>query len=236
MAGIGSVKKVILSRHGESEYNERDLIGGDSGLSSKGELYAKALPGALCTLLSKELTAQTPVTVWTSSLKRTKMTARNLPFSQVRKKLLDEINAGLCDGMSYEEIEQRLPDQFEARKQNKLRYRYPNGESYLDVIERTAPIVEEIRNQTGVLVIVAHQAVIRCLLGHLLSLPMESVPTIDVPLHTLIELTSSSAGINERRFPVMLTPEPIAVMTDLLPHVLCGAVLAQATSTTAVAT
>jgi len=40
-------RKIWLTRHGESEYNQLALIGGDSGLSANGEAYANALPGVL---------------------------------------------------------------------------------------------------------------------------------------------------------------------------------------------
>ena len=55
---------------------------------------------------------------------------------------LDEIYAGVCDGMTYKEIESNYPAEFEARKLDKLGYRYPRGESYLDVIQRLDPIVQ----------------------------------------------------------------------------------------------
>ena len=37
------------------------------------------------------------------------------------------------DGMTYEEIAENFPTEFAERDQDKLRYRYPKGESYLDV-------------------------------------------------------------------------------------------------------
>ena len=36
---------------------------------------------------------------------------------------LDEIHAGIFDGMSYEQIEEQQPEEFRARKGDKLRYR-----------------------------------------------------------------------------------------------------------------
>jgi len=41
---------------------------------------------------------------------------------------LDELYAGVCDGMTYSEIEQIFPEEFERRQQDKLAYRYPRGE------------------------------------------------------------------------------------------------------------
>jgi broad specificity phosphatase PhoE len=41
------VRKIWLSRHGESEFNRMGLIGGNSELSTDGEEYARRLPAAL---------------------------------------------------------------------------------------------------------------------------------------------------------------------------------------------
>lgn len=43
--------------------------------------------------------------VWTSTLKRTIQTAQHLPYPKKTWKSLDELDAGVCDGMTYEEIE-----------------------------------------------------------------------------------------------------------------------------------
>jgi 6-phosphofructo-2-kinase/fructose-2,6-biphosphatase 2 len=45
--------------------------------------------------------------VWTSTLKRTIQTAQDLPYTKLTWKSLDELDAGVCDGMTYEEIEVR---------------------------------------------------------------------------------------------------------------------------------
>ena len=46
--------------------------------------------------------------------------------------------------MTYEEIEQQFPDEWDRRSTDKLAYRYPRGESYLDVIARLEPIIIEM--------------------------------------------------------------------------------------------
>lgn len=38
-----------------------------------------------------------------------------------------------------------MPEEWNRRQQDKLAYRYPRGESYLDVIHRLDPIVHEVR-------------------------------------------------------------------------------------------
>lgn len=46
-SGITNARKIWLTRHGESQYNQLALIGGDSGLSTNGDQYAHTLPDVL---------------------------------------------------------------------------------------------------------------------------------------------------------------------------------------------
>ncbi|GIL67684.1 hypothetical protein Vafri_21012 [Volvox africanus] len=158
-AGMTSVRKIWLSRHGESEYNQKGLIGGNSSLSSRGERYSRALREALIARLPQICSQEEPVSVavWTSTLKRTIETARFLPFPKLRWKALDEIDAGICDGMTYEQIADKYPQEYEMRKKDKLRYRYPSGESYMDVIQRVEPVIIELERERECVLVVAHQ-------------------------------------------------------------------------------
>ena len=45
-----------------------------------------------------------------------------------RWRALDEIDAGVCDGLTYEEIEAKYPEEFAGRDRDKYNYRYPRGE------------------------------------------------------------------------------------------------------------
>ncbi|CAG9464718.1 unnamed protein product [Pedinophyceae sp. YPF-701] len=213
-SGLAKPRKIWLSRHGESEYNAMGRIGGNSNLTDFGKTYAKRLVDALLDRLPYDLDGTPlPVSVWTSTLRRTIATAEHLPFPKLRWKVLDEIQAGTCDGMTYEEISDKMPEEFAARKGDKLRYRYPSGESYLDVVQRVEPVIIEVERERECVCIVAHQAVIRCLYGYMMGLPQSEIPSIPVPLHTLIELTPKPDGtMHEERFPIDVTsatPEPV---------------------------
>ncbi|GIL90017.1 hypothetical protein Vretifemale_17742 [Volvox reticuliferus] len=200
-AGMTSVRKIWLSRHGESEYNQKGLIGGNSSLSERGERYSRALPAALIARLPKE--ERVSVAVWTSTLKRTIETARFLPFLKLSWKALDEIDAGICDGMTYEQIAKNYPQEYEMRKKDKLRYRYPSGESYMDVIQRVEPVIIELERERESVLVVAHQAVLRAVYAYFMNVPPEDIPQLSMPLHTLIELTPMPDGtMSEQRFPV----------------------------------
>lgn len=80
-------------------HNVGGMIGGDSPLSPRGEKYAAALPD-----LVRENIGDQPLQIWTSTLQRTVQTARFLPYPKKTWKSLDELDAGVCDGMTYEEI------------------------------------------------------------------------------------------------------------------------------------
>lgn len=75
---------------------------------------------------------------------------------------------GICEEMTYEEIQRKFPDEFKSRDQNKFYYRYPRGESYEDLVARLEPVIMELERQGNVLV-VSHQAVLRCLLAYFLD-------------------------------------------------------------------
>jgi broad specificity phosphatase PhoE/predicted kinase len=195
-------RPVFLTRHGESLWNLAGRIGGNPELSTRGEGYARAL-GMFLPDLTERLGLGDGVegrpVVWTSTLRRAIQTARHLPWSKRQIRALDEIHAGVCEGMTYAQIEKQMPDEFDARARDKLRYRYPRGESYEDVIQRLEPVLIEIERQRTPVVVVAHNAVIRALYAYFMDWPPEVCPHLDVPLHTFIELREAAYGCEERR-------------------------------------
>ncbi|CAI0399983.1 unnamed protein product [Linum tenue] len=147
-------RPILLTRHGESRHNLRGRIGGDSLLSDTGEIYAKKLSN----FVEKRLKSEKAASIWTSTLQRTIQTAGPIvDFPKIQWRALDEINAGVCDGMTYEEIKRNMPEEYESRKNDKLRYRYPRGESYLDVIQRLEPVIIELERQRAPVVVISHQ-------------------------------------------------------------------------------
>ncbi|MCO4760484.1 MAG: histidine phosphatase family protein [Myxococcales bacterium] len=187
-------RPVWLTRHGESEFNVSGQIGGDAVLSESGRRYPAALAEFVRLRVGK---GRTPV-VFTSTLKRTRQTAGTM--RTVAWRLLNEIDAGICDGMTYDEIRTTFPDEFAARQADKLRYRYPSGESYVDVIGRLEPVLVEIERQRQPVLVVAHQAVIRLLYGYFKGVERHECPHLEIPLHTVIELRVGPYGLDEERF------------------------------------
>ncbi|BAT81509.1 6-phosphofructo-2-kinase/fructose-2,6-bisphosphatase protein [Vigna angularis] len=170
-------RPILLTRHGESRFNVRGRIGGDSALSEAGELYKKKL----AKFVEKRLKSERAACIWTSTLQRTILTAGPIVgFPKIQWRALDEINAGVCDGMTYEEIKKNMPAEYESRYKDKLRYRYPRGESYLDVIQRLEPVIIELERQRAPVVVISHQAVLRALYAYFTDRPLQEIPDIEV--------------------------------------------------------
>jgi broad specificity phosphatase PhoE/predicted kinase len=194
-------RRVWLTRHGESTFNVMGRIGGDAPLSDAGRAYAAQLGIVVAERLGRG------AMVWTSTLRRTIETAQiaGLPFRSWRA--LDEIDAGVCDGMTYAEIAEQLPDEFRARASDKFRYRYPRGESYQDVIQRLEPVIFELEREQAPVLVIGHQAVLRALYAYVMDRPPQECPFVSIPLHTVLDLEPTAYGSEERR--LELPPAPI---------------------------
>jgi 6-phosphofructo-2-kinase / fructose-2,6-biphosphatase 2 len=177
--------------------------------------YAEALPG-----LVRDSIGDRNVTLWTSTMKRTIQTAQFLKYPKKQWKALDELDAGVCDGLTYEEIEKRYPDDFRARDDDKwgsnclaiqtlanqecrYNYRYQGGESYRDVVIRLEPIIMEMERGSDIMV-VTHQAILRCIYAYFMNVPQDQSPWMEIPLHTVIKLTPRAYGTQEERYVLLL--------------------------------
>jgi 6-phosphofructo-2-kinase/fructose-2,6-biphosphatase 2 len=72
----------------------------------------------------------------------------------------------------------------------------------------------ELERQEDIL-IVSHQAVLRCIYGYFMNIDRDKLPYINIPLHTVIQLTPKAYGCEEVRFKVDIEavdtfrPQPI---------------------------
>ncbi|KAF8010599.1 hypothetical protein BT93_J1287 [Corymbia citriodora subsp. variegata] len=170
-------RPILLTRHGESLDNVRGRIGGDTVISDAGELYAKKLAN----FVEKRLKSERAASIWTSTLQRTILTASPIVgFPKIQWRALDEINAGVCDGMTYEEIKKNMPEEYELE-----------------------PVIIELERQRGPVVVISHQAVLRALYAYFADRPLQEIPHIEVPLHTIIEIQMGVSGVQEKRYKLM---------------------------------
>ena len=142
--------------------------------------------------------------VWTSMLKRSIQTAQYFDeedFEVKQMRMLDELNAGAMEGLTYDEIKTKHRDEYELRRQDKLHYRYPGagGEGYLDIINRLRAVIVEVERTTDHVLLVGHRSVARVLLAYFKGLNRADVADLDVPLGMLYMLEPVSlpwSGIN----------------------------------------
>eukprot|EP00051_Salpingoeca_urceolata_P027434 m.481470 g.481470 ORF g.481470 m.481470 type:complete len:406 (+) comp22178_c0_seq1:455-1672(+) len=190
-----SRQPIYITRHGESEFNLVKRIGGDPDLSERGRTYAKKLHA----FMSAEVSSEIPV--WCSTLRRTLQTAAHFDSFEVWP-ALDEINAGICDGMTYKEVKEHYPSIYADRENDKYNTRYPRGESYRDLVDRLEPRILELERQTESVLCICHQAVARCLLGYFRHGDVDQIPFMEVPLHTVLKVVPGPTGCTIESFPL----------------------------------
>lgn len=90
----------------------------------------------------------------------------------------------------------------ESRKKEKLRYRYPRRESYLDVIERLKPVIILLERQKAS-VVISHQALLRALYAYFADRRLKEVLHNEMPLHTVIEMQMGVTSVQEKQYKLM---------------------------------
>lgn len=251
-------RQIWITRHGESTDNQLGRIGGDAGLTERGKKYSAALSRFMRyqklefrKRLEKEMAEQMAILenndskpptpqhemeeqnfcVWASMLRRTVETAsyfEESEFDLKEMRMLNELDPGICDGMTYQEIKEQYPNEYEARMLDKIRYRYPGigGESYLDVINRLRPVIVEIERMEDNCLVICHRVVARILLSYFMNLGRDAIGNLEVPLHTLYVLEPKPYGVDwalykyNERFDwfYKVSPEDAQVQSQLNDH------------------
>jgi len=186
-----TVKHLFLIRHGETHFNLEDRIGGDSELTENGWSQAK-------TLAHYFQKKKVPL-IFTSEKKRTIQTAEPIRDQQENCTIIlleefNEIDSGLCECMTYEEIEIQKPQVYYARKKDKYNYIYPEGEGYVSMQDRINRGIKKalyLSDPLDNIMIVGHRAANRMILSHFLFRRTEDVPYIYIPQDKFYYISST---------------------------------------------
>lgn len=162
-----TVQRLILVRHGETDYNAQGRIQGSLvvPLNANGKLQAEAA--------GLYLKRQSIDAIISSSSSRAVETAEIIAKVSglgVRcDERLVEINLGQFEGLKSEEIEERHPDDYRMWRSGYMDYVAPDGESRRAVQQRMWSAFCEIVEQedTPTVLIVSHGAAIRILLRYM---------------------------------------------------------------------
>ncbi|MHB1037888.1 MAG: histidine phosphatase family protein [Pirellulales bacterium] len=162
-------------RHGESLFNAEGRIQGqtDVALSPFGQRQSAAVAKAISRL---------PIeAIYSSPLRRALQTAQPVAESlglEIRTDdRLMEINAGVFQGLRWDEIERTYPAEAARWKDHDPDFRIPGGESRRDLMLRGRAAFEAIRRASHrQVVVVAHGGVLTAALKALLGIPAERNP------------------------------------------------------------
>src|SRR5512145_209390 len=162
-----------IIRHAHKEkgnfYNPR-LHHQDESLSHQGQEEAKKLWSYLC---DKNISA-----IYVSGYQRTAQTieyvAKQLGITPVIDERLNEIDNGLLDNMTEQEVQERYPDFWKVYRERTADFRFPGGETGEEACRRIADFLEEKRQAHGTenIVIISHEGLIRQLMCHLVNIPV----------------------------------------------------------------
>lgn len=147
---------LYVTRHGQTDYNVENRVCGisDARLTALGIEQAKSLVGQLENIELDYL--------YVSPLKRAIKTANRANLHHHLPLLIEprisELNFGI-----YEGVDRKDPDFL--RNKRDLAYRYPGGESFIELCKRVYEFLDEIMEQwtSGNVLLVCHGAVCRAI-------------------------------------------------------------------------
>lgn len=172
--------KIILVRHGETEWNRVERFRGqfDIELNENGMVQARA------TSVKIHNTWQ-PKLFFCSPLKRAFQTAQMIaePFGSEPTGLPDliDINYGKWQGLSPEEVKSHWPEELDAWYHNPEKTRIPDGENLAEVQERAFAFISSlvVDYPDSDVVVVSHTVVNRLILMKVIGSPLSHFWSLD---------------------------------------------------------
>lgn len=175
-------------RHGQTDWNVNGKIQGsyESELNHTGIFQAEELS-------KKVLGSNMKFSkIYSSKQKRAMKTAEilskatNVEYIPVEG--LEEINFGDWEGLSWKEIREQFPTEYEEWYHNRRYTKPPKGESYQDMLDRVMDAIHKIISVNSEdVAIVTHSAVIMCLQCYI----------TDTPFHEMAKFKSDNTNITE---------------------------------------
>lgn len=161
--------KLILVRHALTIDNQSKRLSGhiDSVVSEVGIKQIEKL--------TKYLDGIHIDKIYTTTSSRTKDTVRDVAKKKgieiIEKETLKEISFGDFEGITFDDIKNNYPEEFNSMIEKGYEYRYPNGESLIDSFIRVSNEVKEIisMDKDKTILICSHGGTIRNIISYLVS-------------------------------------------------------------------
>jgi alpha-ribazole phosphatase len=205
-----NLTKLLLTRHGESKFNNTHQFAGqvDVGLTENG--YRQVAK------LRERLAGEKIDAVYSSNLERARTTAEivisghNLEITECPE--LQEISYGEIEGLTYADIQQRFPKLANQIHHFDPAMAFPGGESFLGFIKRVETFKERLtkHGEKETILIVAHGGPLRTLILSLLGIDQSvwwqlrldnaSLSIIDIypPMEPLPKVEGTPAQASQR--------------------------------------
>lgn len=171
--------RLYLLRHGEvvgagtRRYNGQ----ADVGLAERGVAQYHQL--------KERFAGATLAACYTSDLTRcaqgAELLGAHFGVTPVKYKELRELDIGIWQGLTWDELMERYPVEWQARLDDVVNYRVPQGENLLDVNNRVMPVINDIvaRHQGEEVLVVAHGGVNRIILLNAIGAPLAALFNIE---------------------------------------------------------
>lgn len=167
--------RIYLMRHGQVEGHEEKRYNG------QGEVLLTDQGEAQFGLLKLRLEKKPLKAVYSSDLSRCRQGAETVASGHALETIslpeLRELHIGDWEGMTWKEIQRLYPGAWQARLDDIVNYRVPNGESLLEMSQRVLPALREIlaRHPDEEVAIVGHGGVNRVILLDAIGAPLEQL-------------------------------------------------------------
>ncbi|MGL6106612.1 histidine phosphatase family protein [Romboutsia sp.] len=161
--------RLILVRHALTTDNQDNRLSGhiDSSVSKEGKIQIDKLTNYLKNIEIDK--------IFSTTSSRTKDTVKNIASVKnieiIEKDTLKEINFGDFEGVTFEEIKNNNPEEFDKMVKEGYNYKYPGGESLIETYDRVAKEIDKIisENKDNNILVCSHGGTIRNIITHLIS-------------------------------------------------------------------
>ncbi len=180
--------RIFIARHGETVWNRQGRMQGqkDSALTDRGRAQARQLKERL--LDNPNIQSQGICAAYSSSLGRAVETLdiclKGITVPSYALNELNEICLGDWEGLTFQEVEQRWPEQFHNFWHHPSRY-VPagDGETFLQLQQRVTSILKEImqRHRGENILVISHWMAIETAIAYFKGMDINHIPSIPKP-------------------------------------------------------
>ena len=184
--------KLLLVRHGETEWNKLGRFQGQKDIAMNGRGLAQAQETA------RAVSAEENICLYASPLCRTMQVAGEISrlagAPVVTVPALKELDLGDLEGVTGQEMQTRWPEVYAAWRKDPSSVVMPNGESLGQLRDRAWQSVldmEQAHSGSDTLVIVSHNFTIRTIIGKMLGMPLTNFHRMSLNLSSISTIESN---------------------------------------------